>query len=70
MSILSRMFSNWKTTLGGSAVGLVAMGIVAAVMSQAGCNLSNVQWVSILAAAFAGPTTVGAMSTDNGTKVV
>lgn len=69
MSILARMFSNWKTTLGGSAVGLVAMGIIAAVMSQAGCNFSNVQWVSILGAAFAGPTTVGAMSTDNGTKV-
>jgi hypothetical protein len=69
MSILQRIFGSWKSTLGGSAVGVIAMGIIAAVMSQAGCNFSNVQWVSILAAAFAGPTTVGALTTDNGTKV-
>ena len=69
MSILQRIFGSWKSTLGGSAVGVVTVGVIAAVMSQAGCNMSNVQWVSILAAAFSGPAAVGALTTDNGTKV-
>jgi len=69
MSILQRIFGNWKTTLGGTAVGGILMGMIALIMNQAGCNFSNVQWVEVLLLAFAGPTTVGALSTDNGTKV-
>ena len=69
VSILSRIFTNWKTTVGGTAVGAVAMAMIALVMNQAGCNFSNVQWLEVLALAFAGPTTVGAMSTDSGKTV-
>ena len=69
MTILQRIFGNWKTTVGGTAVGAVGMGMVAMILSQAGCNFSNVQWMEVLALVFAGPQAVGALSTDNGNKI-
>lgn len=65
MTILQRIFGNWKTTVGGSAVGGILMGMLALVLHQAGCNFSAVQWAEVLGLAFAGPTVVGAMATDN-----
>lgn len=65
MSILQRIFGNWKTTIGGTAVGATALAVIYEIMAQAGCNFSNVQWLVVLGIAFAGPTVVGAMATDN-----
>lgn len=67
--MFERIFGNFKTTIGGTAMGASVMGLVYEVIAQAGCDFSHVQWLVILAGAFLGPTAVGAFSTDNGKAV-
>ena len=67
--MFERIFLNFKTTIGGTALGAAMMGVTYEILSQAGCDFSHVQWMAVLLAAFGGPTVVGAFATDNGKTV-
>jgi hypothetical protein len=69
MNILERFFKNPKTTIGGTAIGAMMLGIGAYVLNEAHCDFSGVQWTVVLGMLFAGPQAVGGYSTDNGVTV-
>jgi hypothetical protein len=54
------MGSKLKTLLEGSTIGVMAAGIGGAVLSQAGCDFSDVQWMEMLGLLFGGPQAVAA----------
>lgn len=66
MNILARLIQHPKTTIGGTAVGAAMLTVGGAIMEQAGCDLSQVQWMPILIMLFSGPAVVGGLATDNG----
>lgn len=69
LNIFARLFNSPKTTAGGVLTGSAFAMAVAAIIDQAGCQFSNVQWFEIIGIVFGGPAAIGALSTDNG-KVV
>ena len=70
ISWIKRFTENPKTTAGGVIGGTGAVAAITTIMSQAGCNFSNVQWVMIVGIAFGIPALVGGMATDNGKTIV
>lgn len=68
--MFDRIFLNFKTTLGGTAIGAAAMGAGYMILEQAHCDFSQVQWFVVLGALFGGPAVQGMFSTDNGKTVV
>lgn len=69
MNLLTRLIQNPKTTIGGTATGALMLAAGGTVLSQAGCDFSQVQWAAILGMLFAGPAAVGGLATDNGKNV-
>lgn len=68
-AILERFLKNPKTTGGGLGVGAVLSGVGAYILTEAGCDFSNVSMGGLLAMLFAGPSLVGGAATDNGKAV-
>lgn len=66
MNLIDR-FKNWKTTIGGSAVGVIGAAVVYKVMADAGCHFEGVNWGAVGTYAFA--QIMGIYSTDNGKGV-
>lgn len=69
INIFQRLFGSPKTTAGGVLAGSGLAVAVSAIIDQAGCQFSNVQWWEIMLIVFGGPAVVGGLNTDNG-KVV
>jgi hypothetical protein len=69
VNIFERFFKNPKTTIGGTAVGAMMLGIGAYVINEAHCDFSGVQWTVVLGMLFAGPQAIGGFATDNGATV-
>lgn len=66
MNFIARLIQHPKTTIGGTAAGALMLTAGGAIMAQAGCDFSQVQWMAILGMLFAGPAAVGGLATDNG----
>ena len=69
MSILQRIFGNWRMSVGGLAVGIVLALLVMAILSLAKCEFGGWLWGILMTLIVAGPTVVGMLGTDNGQKV-
>ena len=64
MSIIARIFSNWKTSVGGLSLGTI-LGVVAYFLLNSGCTSSTwIVWL-VVCLVVGGPTAVGILSTDN-----
>ena len=58
---------NWKTTLGGTALGALGVAVAHSVLTQAGCDFDQVVWADVLVFLFT--QLQGILSTDNGKAV-
>jgi hypothetical protein len=70
VNIFQRLFNSPKTTTGGVVAGTGFAVAISAILDQAGCQFSNVQWWEIMSMVFGGPALVGGLATDNGKQVV
>lgn len=70
INIFQRLFGSPKTTAGGVIAGSGLAVAVSAILDQAGCQFSNVQWWEIMGMVFGGPALIGGLGTDNGKTVV
>ena len=58
---------NWKTTLGGTALGALGVAVAHNILTQAGCAFDQVVWADVLVFPFT--QLQGILSTDNGKAV-
>lgn len=58
---------NWKTTLGGTALGAFGAAVIMEILTEAGCNFEQVSWAGIVTFVFT--QLQGMLSTDNGKAV-
>lgn len=67
MKALVARLKNWKTTLGGTALGAIGVAVAHHILAQAGCNFDQVVWADVLVFFFT--QLQGLLSTDNGQSV-
>lgn len=69
VNFIQRFTQNPKTTAGGVVGGTGAVAALMAILGQAGCEFTQVQWFEIVGIAFGIPALIGGMGTDNGKAV-
>lgn len=69
INFLRRITESPKTTAGGVIAGGGLAAAASLILTESGCQFSQVQWLEVLGLIFAGPTVVGGLSTDEGKTV-